>query len=231
MNSSILKEDAATRDIPVIFLSAIDETALKVDAIKAGAIDFVNKPVEPEEILARIHTHLSNYRLRQKLLIQAEELNREIEERRRVEQQLRTQTEVINNLVINAQQAMPDGGKIRVSAEKVKLGKASNLPLAVGTYVKISVEDRGVGIPEESGNRIFDPFFTTKPKGNGLGLATSFSIIQKHRGHISVQSEVGVGTKFEVYLPASAQEVSEGTDQEESGSVTGVGRRSSRYGL
>lgn len=132
--------------------------------------------------------------------------------------------QVINNLVINAQQAMSDGGKIKVSAEKVELAGAGDIPLAVGPYVKISVEDWGTGILEEYRNRIFDPFFTTKPTGNGLGLATAFSIIQKHSGYISVESEAGVGTKFEIYLPASAGELTDPEDEEVSDSWTGEGR-------
>ena len=132
--------------------------------------------------------------------------------------------QVINNLVINAQQATSEGGKIKISAERVGLGKGSIIPLAVGPYVKISVEDWGVGIPEENRNRVFDPFFSTKPQGSGLGLATSFSIIQKHSGHISVESELGVGTKFEVYLPESPEESTDREDEKELDLRTGHGR-------
>jgi len=115
-------------------------------------------------------------------------------------------TQVINNIVINAQQAMPEGGKIKVSMDRIELDKESNIPLPVGSYVWISIGDRGVGIPEEVRKRIFDPFFSTKPTGSGLGLATSYSIIQKHGGYISVESEVGVGTKLTFYLPVSKAE-------------------------
>ena len=110
--------------------------------------------------------------------------------------------QVINSLVINAQEAMPEGGSIKVSAEMTELGKESGTPLDPGAYVKISIEDSGVGIPEEDQQRVFDPFFTTKSTGSGLGLATSFTIIQKHRGYIATTSEVGVGARFDIYLPA-----------------------------
>ncbi|HXG64056.1 MAG TPA: ATP-binding protein, partial [Blastocatellia bacterium] len=77
------------------------------------------------------------------------------------------------------------------------------LPLPPGRYVKITVRDTGIGIPEEHLDKIFDPYFTTKQTGSGLGLATSYSIIKKHNGHIAVESRPGQGTAFYVYLPAS----------------------------
>ena len=82
-----------------------------------------------------------------------------------------------------------------------------HLPLKDGRYVRILFEDRGVGISPEHMAKIFDPYFTTKQKGSGLGLATSYSIITNHQGHISVTSEVGIGTTFAIYLPVSGQDV------------------------
>jgi PAS domain S-box-containing protein len=113
-------------------------------------------------------------------------------------------SQVINNLLINAQQAMPEGGVVVVRAENVYIGKRARVPLAKGRYIKISIRDHGVGIPEENLTRIFDPYFTTKQTGSGLGLATSYSIVKRHDGYIEVQSQVGKGTCFSVYLPASA---------------------------
>ncbi|NQT57521.1 MAG: PAS domain-containing protein [Bacteroidetes bacterium] len=109
--------------------------------------------------------------------------------------------QVIDNLVINARQAMPDGGVISVRMENVEaVGK--NLPsLKPGRYVAISFEDTGVGIPIEIVGKVFDPFFTTKPSGSGLGLATCYSIIQRHGGIIEVSSTPGKGSCFTVYLP------------------------------
>ena len=113
--------------------------------------------------------------------------------------------QVINNLAINAQQAMPEGGVVRISAGNIIIDATSSLSLAPGSYIKISIEDRGVGIPQEHLRRVFDPFFSTKQAGSGLGLATSFSIIQKHGGLITVESEVRVGTTFHIYLPTSSE--------------------------
>ncbi len=111
--------------------------------------------------------------------------------------------QVISNLVINADQAMPQGGHILVEAENLIVAKDSVLPLTEGRYVKISVRDTGYGIPEEHLAKIFDPYFTTKQKGSGLGLATSYAIVQNHHGFITVESELGSGTSFHLYLPAS----------------------------
>ena len=129
-------------------------------------------------------------------------------------------SQVINNLVINADQAMPQGGVIKISAENVVLNSEHRLPLDDGPYVKIFFEDQGVGIPEENLTRIFEPYFTTKKKGNGLGLATSHTIIKNHGGYITVKSKVGVGTTFCIYLPALVEslvkDVKEEEDEEES---------------
>jgi len=111
-------------------------------------------------------------------------------------------SQVANNLVINAAQAMPEGGTVKVSAENVNLSAGDALPLTEGRYVKVSIEDHGIGIPEEHFGRVFDPYFTTKRGGNGLGLATAYSVITRHLGYITFESEPGVGTTVYVYLTA-----------------------------
>ena len=113
--------------------------------------------------------------------------------------------QVIQNIVINAIQAMPQGGTIRISATNVPVDPTMPLPLEPGHYVRLAFSDSGPGICPEHLQRIFDPYFTTKPSGHGLGLATSYSILRKHGGHIEVASEVGTGTTFELYLPASEE--------------------------
>lgn len=112
-------------------------------------------------------------------------------------------SQVINNLIINASQAMPEGGFIEIHAENAKMKEKGILPLEAGNYVKISVRDYGTGIPAEYIKKIFDPYFTTKPKGSGLGLSTSYSIIKNHGGYLSVESESGKGSSFYIFLPAS----------------------------
>ena len=112
-------------------------------------------------------------------------------------------SQVINNVVINANQAMPEGGIIQVAAVNLMIDYRPGLPLKQGKYVRISIKDQGVGIAEKHFLNIFDPYFTTKQEGSGLGLATTYSIIKKHDGHITVESKLGEGTTFHIYLPAS----------------------------
>ncbi len=111
--------------------------------------------------------------------------------------------QVFDNLAINAQQAMPNGGVLLVRAENMRLKTNQVDGLPEGEYVRISFSDTGIGIPPEIISRIFDPFFTTKQKGSGLGLATCYSILNQHDGNIEVESESGKGTVFHVYLPTS----------------------------
>jgi PAS domain S-box-containing protein len=123
-------------------------------------------------------------------------------------------SQVIQNLVFNADHAMPKGGVIKVKARNVKVDDRDSLPLSPGDYVKISLEDAGFGIPQKNLKKIFDPYFTTKSKGNGLGLSTSYFIIKNHMGHIDVESTVGVGSTFNIYLPATLNATSaQGEDE------------------
>ncbi len=112
-------------------------------------------------------------------------------------------SQVVHNLILNARQAMPEGGVIAISAENIELNEGDVVNLRKGNYVKITISDQGIGIPEENIQNIFDPYFTTKPLGSGLGLAITYSIVKKHEGHITVKSEQGKGTDIAVFLPAS----------------------------
>lgn len=114
-------------------------------------------------------------------------------------------SQVINNLVLNAVQAMPDGGKIHIKVNKIKIDSSRVIPLKVGHYILISVRDEGIGIENENLSQIFDPFFTTKKTGSGLGLTSSFSIIKKHGGYLTVESEIDKGSTFFIYLPISTK--------------------------
>lgn len=111
--------------------------------------------------------------------------------------------QVISNMIINAEQAMPKGGMIKVRAENIVIGSKDTLLLKEGRYIRIFIIDQGVGISKELFGKIFDPYFTTKQNRTGLGLTTAYSIIYKHRGLITVDSEPGAGTTFCIYLPAS----------------------------
>jgi PAS domain S-box-containing protein len=112
-------------------------------------------------------------------------------------------SQVISNLLINADQAMPGGGVIKIKAENILVEDEPNLPIAKGKCVKLTITDEGTGISSKYLDKIFDPYFSTKQKGSGLGLTTAYSIIKNHNGHISVESQLGVGTTFQIYFPPS----------------------------
>jgi CheY-like chemotaxis protein len=115
--------------------------------------------------------------------------------------------QVIRGIVLNAREAMPQGGTVHVRAENVVLSAPEQPSLAAGEYILMSIADQGSGITKDALPRIFDPYFSTKhrgdQKGMGLGLTICHSVVQKHGGAIAVKSEVGLGTTFEIYLPAA----------------------------
>ncbi|MBN2369707.1 MAG: PAS domain-containing protein [Vicinamibacteria bacterium] len=113
--------------------------------------------------------------------------------------------QAVDNLLLNARQAMPDGGTIRLKAENVVVPDDVRAPVSDGRYVRVTIHDEGPGIPPELSARIFEPFFTTKTEGTGLGLATTYSIVRKHGGHIEMESTPGTGATFTIYLPVSAE--------------------------
>jgi len=123
-------------------------------------------------------------------------------------------SQVINNLAINARQAMTGGGTLRISAENLIMDDGSGLPLPAGLFVRLSFRDSGQGISPEVMGKIFVPFFTTKKTGTGLGLSTSYSIITQHGGYIHVESGPGEGSVFDVYLPASSLPAPAGVEVE-----------------
>jgi CheY-like chemotaxis protein len=120
--------------------------------------------------------------------------------------------QIIMNLIVNAKDAMPDGGHITITTRLIDIGEErSNIPSYIqpGRYVIWSFSDTGTGIPQDIISKIFDPFFTTKEKGKGtgLGLATVYGIVKDHKGYISVQSEPSKGTQFEIYFPLSTKSI------------------------
>jgi two-component system, cell cycle sensor histidine kinase and response regulator CckA len=114
-------------------------------------------------------------------------------------------SQAFNNIVLNALQAMPDGGILAVRVDSITLDKGNITSLQPGKYVKIVFEDNGCGIAKDDLIKIYDPYFTTKESGTGLGLSTTHSIISKHGGHIDITSEVGIGTTVTILLPSTAE--------------------------
>jgi PAS domain S-box-containing protein len=112
-------------------------------------------------------------------------------------------SQVIQNLAMNANQAMPGGGTLRIAAANERIAAGAHPVLAEGDYIRITVSDTGSGIPPEQIGKIFEPYFTTRAQGRGLGLATVFSIVKRHQGHIEVSSVVGRGSVFTIWLPAA----------------------------
>jgi two-component system cell cycle sensor histidine kinase/response regulator CckA len=111
--------------------------------------------------------------------------------------------QVINNLLTNAAQAIPMHGQVTIAAENIVIPETSALPLRTGNYLKITVQDQGVGIPLRYLDKIFDPFFTTKKQAIGMGLTVAYTIVKNHGGHVTVESEIGAGTAISFYLPAA----------------------------
>jgi PAS domain S-box-containing protein len=156
---------------------------------------------ESSEIFIRTHKELSVYREFEKELWSAETDKGQIEQ-------------VLLNLYINAWQAMPEGGDLSLATQNAVLGELDVKPYGLnpGRYVKISVTDTGTGIDENIKNHIFEPFFTTKGpgKGTGLGLASAYGIIENHGGFIKVESALGKGARFDIYLPATDRRMTHG---------------------
>lgn len=111
--------------------------------------------------------------------------------------------QVMNNVLLNARQAMPEGGRISVEAENSHIRSQGIAGLSEGHYALITVRDEGVGIPASVLPKVFDPFFTTRESGSGLGLATCHSIVRRHGGAMTLESTLGAGTTVRIYLPVS----------------------------
>lgn len=119
--------------------------------------------------------------------------------------------QVLLNIYVNSQQAMPDGGSLTVRSENALLDEDTKLPFPfeTGKYVKLSIQDTGFGMDEQTKKRVFEPFFTTKEKGRGtgLGMASSYGIIKNHGGYIAVVSKPGEGTTVTIWLPVTNKEI------------------------
>jgi two-component system, cell cycle sensor histidine kinase and response regulator CckA len=122
--------------------------------------------------------------------------------------------QVIDNLVINAVQSMPQGGTLWIKADVAQFRKRSHATMKPGKYVRITFRDEGTGIPPQVLPHIFDPFFTTKSSGSGLGLAMCYSIMKRHSGAIEAESKVSHGSTFTLWLPLVAQGIGESGEAE-----------------
>ncbi len=182
-------------------LDGIEEAARRATSLTHQLLTFskggvpVKKRMEISGLIRKtVDFALSGSKVRSRFFIQKDLRQAEVDEGQI--------SQVISNLVINAQQAMPEGGEVEITAENVTITEGQVPGLSPGTYVRLSVQDHGEGIAEEHLSRIFDPYFTTKEQGNGLGLATAYSIVNKHHGKIMVESNTDSGTLFSIYLPA-----------------------------
>lgn len=129
-------------------------------------------------------------------------------------------SQVIQNIIINGRQSMPDGGVIQVTCENISDITKEMVNLPQKPYLKINITDTGSGIPKKFLTRIFDPYFTTKHEGSGLGLAICHSIIRKHDGHISVVSKIDQGTRFTIFLPSTLNATNDPNFDNQDGSAT-----------
>ncbi|MDJ0764016.1 MAG: ATP-binding protein [Myxococcota bacterium] len=118
-------------------------------------------------------------------------------------------SQVFNNVLINARQAMPSGGRITVSAEVQDVDMCQVPGLGEHSYVKVTIQDQGTGIPSDHLPKVFDPFFTTKASGSGLGLSMCHAIIKKHSGAVTIDSQINVGTTVSIYLPTADESAKE----------------------
>lgn len=132
--------------------------------------------------------------------------------------------QVFSNILINARQAMPDGGMVTLSAENRTIKERDGIPVPAGKYLVVSIQDEGIGIPQKIVDRIFDPFFTTKQQGSGLGLAISYSIVKRHGGHIEVTATSTGGSTITTYLPASDVDAVESPETIDTGLLKGSER-------
>ena len=133
--------------------------------------------------------------------------------------------QVFSNIIINAVQSMINGGNIKIIAQNYDINEnIDNILMDYGEYIKISIEDQGQGISEDNINKIFDPYFSTKEDGNGLGLSTVYSIIKKHNGYIWVDSKLGLGSVFNIYLHSVQREVKDEIKNRSNEIIKGEGR-------
>lgn len=185
------------------FLQEAEEVAYKARDLTQQLMNFAKKgrlAKEPRNI-NQLVTEIARFALRGTNATPHFALDKTLQEAEIDETEI---GRVINNILINAAQAMPDGGHVDISSTNITVGKHEIPALREGNYLRLSFKDYGTGISEDNQKKLFTPFFTTKKDGNGLGLANCLSIINKHDGTMTLESLLGSGTTFHLYLPAAA---------------------------
>jgi len=205
-NVSLVKMQLTDQDELAETLTGAEEACLRASDLTGQLITFSRGgfPVKKSVMISKLIKDLVTFALKGSNVKCKFSLAKELWP---VEVDLGQISQVINNIILNAVQAMPVGGIVEVKARNVPVKTDETLPLKEGKYIKISVEDQGCGIAEDILPKIFDPYFSTKDtpakKGSGLGLTTAYSIITRHNGVMAVESEVGTGTTVHMYLPVS----------------------------
>ena len=201
-NLSLARLDSKPGDRVVVLLNEMEKASLQAKDLTQQLLTFSKggEPVKKLVDLAELVKNSAGFSLRGSNVrcdfkISDDLLGAEVDEGQI--------GQVINNLVLNADQAMPDGGILEICSENITLTADNPYSLLAGPYIKTSIRDHGVGIGPDHLHKVFDPYFTTKQKGSGLGLTVAYSIVDKHNGRMTVESELGHGTTFTMYLPAS----------------------------
>ena len=203
-NVSLLKMDALPGSESLELLGEAEKASLQARDLTSQLLTFAKggKPVKCSVNLGRIIRDSTGFALRGKPIKCALELAADLWPAEADATQL---AQVFNNLVINACQAMPEGGLITIAARNRSLTQAEAGIVTAGDYLEVTVRDAGKGIAPENLSKIFDPYFTTKKTGTGLGLAVVHSIIHNHQGAVTADSKLGSGTTFTLLLPVSRQ--------------------------
>ncbi len=221
-NISLAKMYVNSEEKPCEILSEAEKAAVRARALTYQLLTFAKAgyPIKTPASIAELLTQITN------LVLSGSNVKPEFfidKSLWPVEIDTGQISQVISNLMLNARQAMPEGGTVQVTAENIFAGKEHNVPLKPGKYVKIAIKDHGVGISKKNLERIFDPYFTTKKEGSGLGLSATYSLIKKHNGYITAESKVRAGTTFYIYLPACHKDVMS-TERQKDNIVTGKGK-------
>lgn len=209
--ASLMSAELSDLDSDREHLQAIEEYVKSAMHLTKQLLGFARggkyevKPIKINELITNSAYMFGRTRKEIKIYVTQDSKDPAIEaDRSQIEQ-------VLLNMYVNAWQAMPEGGELYLETHTTMLEDAYSQSQGIypGCYTKITVTDRGVGMDDATCQRVFDPFFTTKEKsrGTGLGLASAYGIIKNHGGTITVYSEIGIGTTFNIYLPCSEKEV------------------------